>query len=57
MGNSIAYYNGLIANNVAAKLILYKKGGHGFAMYNKVEDKYWLPEALVWLTLNGFYKK
>ncbi len=57
VGNSIAYYNGLIANNVAAKLILYRKGGHGFAMYNKVEDKYWLPEALVWLTLNGFYKK
>jgi acetyl esterase/lipase len=57
VGNSIAYYNGLIANNVAAKLILYKKGGHGFAMYNKAEDKYWLPEALVWLTLNGFYKK
>ena len=57
VGNSIAYYNGLVANNVAAKLILYKKGGHGFAMYNKAEDKYWLPEALVWLTLNGFYKK
>jgi acetyl esterase/lipase len=57
VGNSIAYYNGLIANNIAAKLILYKKGGHGFAMYNKAEDKYWLPEALVWLTLNGFYKK
>lgn len=57
VGNSIAYYNGLIANNVEAKLILYKKGGHGFAMYNKAEDKYWLPEALVWLTLNGFYKK
>lgn len=57
VGNSIAYYNGLIANNVEAKLILYKKGGHGFAMYNKAEDKYWLPEALVWLTLNGFYRK
>ncbi len=57
VGNSIAYYNGLIANNVPAKLVLYQTGGHGFAMYNKAEDKHWFPDALVWLTLNGFYKK
>jgi dipeptidyl aminopeptidase/acylaminoacyl peptidase len=57
VGNSITYYNGLIANKIPAQLLLYKKGGHGFAMYNKVEDKYWLPDALKWLALNGFYKK
>ena len=57
VGNSIAYYNGLIANKVAAKLLLYEKGGHGFAMYIKEEDKYWMPEALQWLAENNFYKK
>ena len=56
VGNSIAYYNGLIANKVSAQLLLYKKGGHGFALYNKAEDKYWMPSAIKWLSLNGFYK-
>ena len=57
VGNSIIYYNGLIANKVAAQLLLYKKGGHGFALYNKAEDKYWMPDALKWLALNSFYKQ
>ncbi len=56
VGNSIAYYNGLLANKVPANLTLYDKGGHGFAMYNKEEDKYWFPDALKWLCVNGFYK-
>jgi acetyl esterase/lipase len=57
VGNSIAYYKGLIANKVEAKLLLYEKGGHGFALYNKEEDKYWMPDALQWLAQNHFYKK
>lgn len=57
VGNSIAYYNGLLANKVPAQLLIYEKGGHGFAMYNKEEDKYWFPDALKWLNQNGFYKQ
>ena len=57
VGNSIAYYNALLAKKVTAQLILYKKGGHGFALYNKEEDKYWMPDALKWLAVNGFYKQ
>ena len=57
VGNSVAYYNALLAKNVTAQLILYKKGGHGFALYNKEEDKYWMPDALKWLAVNGFYKQ
>lgn len=57
VGNSIAYYNALRAKQVSAQLILYKKGGHGFALYNREEDKYWMPDALKWLAVNGFYKK
>ncbi len=56
VGNSIAYYNGLLSKQVPAELLLYKKGGHGFALYNKAEDKYWMPQALIWLARNGFYK-
>ncbi len=57
VGNSIAYYKGLIANKISAQLLLYQKGGHGFTLYNKEEDKYWMPEALKWLASNGFYKQ
>ena len=57
VGNSLAYYHALLANNVAAELLLYEKGGHGFAMYNADEDKYWLPEALKWMEKHKFYKK
>jgi acetyl esterase/lipase len=57
VGNSIVYYKGLVANKIPAELVLYKKGGHGFALYNKAEDKYWMPDAINWMAQNGFYKK
>lgn len=57
VGNSIAYYNALLANNISAKLLLYEQGGHGFALYNKAEDAYWMPAAISWLAVNGFYKR
>jgi acetyl esterase/lipase len=56
-GNSIAYYNALLKNNISAKLLLYEQGGHGFALYNKEENSYWMPAAISWLALNGFYKR
>ncbi|MBS1566098.1 MAG: alpha/beta hydrolase [Bacteroidetes bacterium] len=56
VGNSLAYYHALVAHRVPAQLLLYQKGGHGFALHNKVQDEYWMPAALRWLALNGFYK-
>ncbi|MGB8192523.1 MAG: alpha/beta hydrolase, partial [Chitinophagaceae bacterium] len=53
VGNSIAYYKGLLANNISARLLLYEKGGHGFALYNKEENAYWMPAAISWLVMNG----
>jgi acetyl esterase/lipase len=50
--NSLVYYRALIARRIPAKLLLYQKGGHGFALYNKEEDDYWLPSVLKWLRLN-----
>lgn len=57
VGNSIAYYQALVANKVPGQLLLYQKGGHGFAYYNKAQDEHWMPTAIKWLALNGFYKK
>jgi acetyl esterase/lipase/lysophospholipase L1-like esterase len=56
VGNSIAYYKALLAHKVPAQLQVYQKGGHGFALYNKAQDEYWMPAALRWLSLNGFYQ-
>ena len=52
--NSIVYYEALHRQNISAKLIIYQKGGHGFAAYNKAEDDHWLPAAVKWLKLNNF---
>jgi acetyl esterase/lipase/lysophospholipase L1-like esterase len=56
VGNSIAYYKALTAKKITAQLLIYPKGGHGFATYNKAMGESWLPQALKWLRLNGFYK-
>ncbi len=56
VGNSIAYYQALVANKVSGQLLLYQKGGHGFAYYNKAQDEYWMPAAIKWLAVNNFYK-
>ncbi|MDP4207373.1 MAG: alpha/beta hydrolase [Bacteroidota bacterium] len=52
--NSIAYYQALHNFGISAKLMIYQRGGHGFALYNKEEDDYWLPYAVKWLKLNLF---
>jgi acetyl esterase/lipase len=56
VGNSIAYYSALVKNRVPAQLLIYQKGGHGFAMYNKEQNEYWLPAAVKWMRLNNFLK-
>lgn len=57
VNNSIVYYNALHQFNIAAEMLIYQKGGHGFAMYNEDEDDYWLHLALKWLKLNSFLNK
>ena len=54
--NSIAYYTALHQQHIPVKLMVYQKGGHGFAAYNQAEDDHWLPYALNWMKLNNFLK-
>lgn len=56
VNNSVQYYRALLQHRVGAEMLLYQKGGHGFASYNKAEDHNWIPSAIRWLTLNGFYE-
>src|SRR5260221_8282166 len=37
VGNSLSYYEGLVAHQIPGRLLIYEKGGHGFALYNKAE--------------------
>jgi acetyl esterase/lipase len=55
VNNSVQYYLALLRNHVSSELFLYQRGGHGFASYNKAEDSNWIPLAIKWLALNGFY--
>lgn len=57
VGNSLRYYEALVAARVPAQLLIYQKGGHGFAAYNKAQDESWMPAAVKWLMLNGFLAK
>jgi acetyl esterase/lipase len=50
--NTIAYYKALHFYKIPVEMMIYQKGGHGFALYNKAEDDYWLPKAVKWLKLN-----
>lgn len=56
VGNSLSYYQGLVAHRVPGRLLIYEKGGHGFALHNKAEGEDWMPAAIKWLNLNGFRK-
>lgn len=51
-GNSSAFYNACIANNVPAELHLYPKGGHGFYPYDSTISL-WAKDGLLWLSKLG----
>jgi acetyl esterase/lipase len=52
--NSISYYKALHHFNIAAEMVIYQNGGHGFATYNEDEDDHWIIKAVKWLKLNSF---
>ena len=56
VGNSLSYYQALVAHGVPGRLLIYEKGGHGFTLHNKAEGEDWMPDAIKWLNLNGFRK-
>lgn len=52
VGNSIAYYQALLKNNVSAEMHIYEKGGHGFGMNNKTTADQWTERLKNWLAAN-----
>ena len=53
--NSIAYYNQLRKNKVAAEIHIYQTGGHGFGIHLPNDDT-WTNRFQKWLLLNKFIK-
>lgn len=52
--NSIVYYQALRRFKIPVEMVLYQKGGHGFATYNKAENDHWVFRAINWMKVNGF---
>ncbi len=54
--NEKSFYRALRRNNIAAKLIVFRKGGHGFGMGIKGTDStQWPKDCANWLEKMGFF--
>jgi len=53
-GNSLAYAEALKQHKVSGTVRLFEKGGHGFGMYNKMEEGDWMADLKNWLHSNKF---
>lgn len=52
--NSIAYYEALLNNHVAAELHIYQKGGHGFGLNNSTTKDRWMDKLKNWMLSNNW---
>jgi acetyl esterase/lipase len=51
--NSIVFADSLKKHHVPAEIFLYEKGGHGFGMTNKTDNRPWMDSCIKWIR-NGF---
>ncbi|MFK8165350.1 MAG: alpha/beta hydrolase, partial [Lewinella sp.] len=49
VGNSLAFYQACIAQEVPAEMHLYAGGGHGFGLNNKTTSDRWLERFVNWV--------
>ena len=54
IGNSIAYYQGLLKNGVLSEMLLYPHGEHGFGMINRSTDDRWMDNLKNWMKSGNF---
>ena len=55
--NSLVFYEALQKNGVAAELVIYPKGGHGFGLNNKTTKEKWMDNVKNWMDSLGFLTK
>ncbi len=49
VANSLNFASKLKAHNIPYELFLYEKGGHGFGLVNKLDNRDWLRPAIDWI--------
>ncbi|WP_417354318.1 alpha/beta hydrolase [Flavobacterium sp.] len=54
VGNSIAYYEALLKNEVLSEMLLYPHGEHGFGMINRSTDDRWMDNLKNWMKSGNF---
>lgn len=52
VGNSIAFYEALIAHGIETEMHIYPKGGHGFGLNNSRATDSWFDRCKNWMTTN-----
>lgn len=50
--NSIRYYQALRKKGVAAELIIYQEGGHGYGLKNRTTSDLWIERCRDWMKAN-----
>ena len=52
--NSIAFYQALLKNHVAAEMHIYESGGHGFGLNLKNKNEQWMDRCKNWMQNHGW---
>jgi len=47
--NSIVFADSLKIHHIPAEVFLYEKGGHGFGMTNKTDNRSWMDSCIQWI--------
>jgi acetyl esterase/lipase len=55
--NSIRFYESLHKEGVAAEMLIYPLGGHGFGIKNPTTPDNWMEQLENWMSANGWMKR
>lgn len=54
VGNSLRYFESLIARKISAQLLAYPRGGHGFGLVNATTPDRWIDRVQNWMIGEGW---
>ena len=54
VGNSLRYFEALVARKISAQLLAYPRGGHGFGLINATTPDRWIDRVRLWMIGEGW---
>jgi acetyl esterase/lipase len=54
VGNSLRYFEALVARKISAQLLAYPRGGHGFGLVNATTPDRWIDRVQLWMMSEGW---